>query len=57
LSSLLPFAQVLAQHGKFKRISQLVKAELQITEIDDRLMKTDGPALHLKTSSANSYRR
>ncbi len=43
--SLQQFVQVLAQEGELKRISYPVRAELQITEIADRVMKRGGPAL------------
>ena len=44
-NSLLQFVQVLAQEGELKRIAHPVKAELEITEIADRVMKSGGPAL------------
>jgi 4-hydroxy-3-polyprenylbenzoate decarboxylase len=44
-NSLLDFVQVLEHEGELKRISQPVKAELEITEIADRVMKKGGPAL------------
>ncbi|HEX2933091.1 MAG TPA: menaquinone biosynthesis decarboxylase, partial [Candidatus Binatia bacterium] len=44
-NSLLDFVQVLEHEGELKRISQPVKAELEITEIADRVMKKAGPAL------------
>jgi 4-hydroxy-3-polyprenylbenzoate decarboxylase len=43
--SLQQFVHVLAQEGELKRISHPVSAELQITEIADRVMKSGGPAL------------
>jgi 4-hydroxy-3-polyprenylbenzoate decarboxylase len=43
--SLADFVQVLAQQGELKRITYPVKAELEITEIADRVMKNNGPAL------------
>jgi 4-hydroxy-3-polyprenylbenzoate decarboxylase len=43
--SLLQFVQILAQEGELKRIAHPVKAELEITEIADRIMKSGGPAL------------
>ena len=44
-NSLLQFVQILAQEGELKRIAHPVKAELEITEIADRIMKSGGPAL------------
>src|SRR6266700_1136425 len=44
-NSLADFVQVLAQQGELKRITYPVKAELEITEIADRVMKSGGPAL------------
>jgi 4-hydroxy-3-polyprenylbenzoate decarboxylase len=44
-NSLQQFVQALAQQGELKRISHPVNAELQITEIADRVMKSGGPAL------------
>ncbi|HXV82504.1 MAG TPA: menaquinone biosynthesis decarboxylase [Candidatus Binatia bacterium] len=44
-NSLADFVQVLAQQGELKRITYPVKAELEITEIADRVMKNGGPAL------------
>ena len=44
-NSLADFVQVLAQQGELKRITYPVKAELEITEIADRVMKDGGPAL------------
>ncbi|HSK28920.1 MAG TPA: menaquinone biosynthesis decarboxylase, partial [Candidatus Limnocylindria bacterium] len=44
-NSLQDFVQVLAREGELKRISHPVKAELEITEIADRVMKHRGPAL------------
>jgi len=44
-NSLEDFLQVLELEGELKRISYPVKAELQITEIADRVMKSGGPAL------------
>ena len=44
-NSLADFVQVLAQQGELKRITYPVKAELEITEIADRVMKVGGPAL------------
>ena len=44
-NSLADFVQVLAEQGELKRITYPVKAELEITEIADRVMKSNGPAL------------
>jgi 4-hydroxy-3-polyprenylbenzoate decarboxylase len=44
-NSLADFVQVLAQQGELKRITYPVKAELEIAEIADRVMKSGGPAL------------
>lgn len=44
-NSLADFVQVLAHRGELKRITYPVKAELEITEIADRVMKNGGPAL------------
>jgi len=44
-NSLEEFVQVLDRNGELKRISHPVKAELEITEIADRVMKRGGPAL------------
>jgi len=44
-NSLDDFIQVLAREGELKRITYPVKAELEITEIADRVMKGGGPAL------------
>ena len=44
-NSLDEFIQVLAREGELKRITHPVKAELEITEIADRVMKGGGPAL------------
>src|SRR5512143_2989460 len=47
-NSLEEFVQVLERRGELKRISHPVKAELEITEIADRVMKRGGPALLLE---------
>jgi 4-hydroxy-3-polyprenylbenzoate decarboxylase len=44
-NSLNDFVQVLERAGELKRISHPVKADLEITEIADRVMKQGGPAL------------
>jgi 4-hydroxy-3-polyprenylbenzoate decarboxylase len=44
-NSLSEFVQVLEREGELKRISHPVNAELEITEIADRVMKSAGPAL------------
>src|SRR5262249_32840643 len=46
--SLADFLQVLAQQGELKSITYPVKAELEIAEIADRVMKSNGPALLLE---------
>ena len=43
--NLAEFVQVLERAGELKRISHPVNAELEITEIADRVMKSAGPAL------------
>ena len=44
-NSMTDFVQVLAKQGELKRITYPVKAELEVTEIADRVMKSNGPAL------------
>ncbi|HEY5542379.1 MAG TPA: menaquinone biosynthesis decarboxylase [Candidatus Binatia bacterium] len=44
-NSLLDFVQVLERAGELRRIAHPVKAELEIAEIADRVMKSGGPAL------------
>jgi 4-hydroxy-3-polyprenylbenzoate decarboxylase len=44
-NSLADFVQVLERAGELRRITYPVKAELEITEIADRVMKSGGPAL------------
>ncbi|HEY6365760.1 MAG TPA: menaquinone biosynthesis decarboxylase, partial [Candidatus Binatia bacterium] len=44
-NSLQDFVQVLQREHELKRISYPVKAELEITEIADRVMKSGGPGL------------
>ncbi len=44
-NSLSDFVQVLSRENELKRIAYPVKAELEITEIADRVMKSGGPAL------------
>jgi 4-hydroxy-3-polyprenylbenzoate decarboxylase len=44
-NSLSEFIQVLERAGELKRVSHPVKAELEISEIADRVMKSGGPAL------------
>jgi 4-hydroxy-3-polyprenylbenzoate decarboxylase len=43
--TLLDFVQVLDREGELKRVTHPVHAELEITEIADRVMKNGGPAL------------
>ena len=47
-NSLQDFVQVLEREGELKRIGHPVKAELEIAEIADRVMKRGGPALLLE---------
>ncbi len=44
-NSLSDFVQVLEHAGELRRITHPVKAELEIAEIADRVMKDGGPAL------------
>lgn len=44
-NSLADFVQVLEREHELKRISHPIKAELEITEVADRVMKQGGPAL------------
>jgi 4-hydroxy-3-polyprenylbenzoate decarboxylase len=44
-NSLQEFLQVLERESELKRISHPVRAELEISEIADRVMKSAGPAL------------
>jgi 4-hydroxy-3-polyprenylbenzoate decarboxylase len=44
-NSLAEFVQVLEREKELKRVAHPVKAELEITEIADRVMKAGGPAL------------
>jgi 4-hydroxy-3-polyprenylbenzoate decarboxylase len=44
-NSLTEFVQVLEREGELRRIRHPVRAELEITEIADRVMKSGGPAL------------
>ncbi|MGH7853495.1 MAG: menaquinone biosynthesis decarboxylase, partial [Candidatus Binatia bacterium] len=44
-NSLSDFVQVLERAGELRRIAHPVKAELEIAEIADRVMKGGGPAL------------
>jgi 4-hydroxy-3-polyprenylbenzoate decarboxylase len=44
-NSLSDFLQALEHDGELRRIAHPVKAELEITEIADRVMKSGGPAL------------
>lgn len=44
-NSLADFIQVLTNERELKRIAYPIKAELEITEIADRVMKSGGPAL------------
>ena len=44
-NSLQDFVQALEHAGELRRIKHPVRAELEIAEIADRIMKSDGPAL------------
>ena len=44
-NSLKDYVQVLEREGELRRITHPVRAELEITEIADRVMKSAGPAL------------
>ncbi len=44
-NSLADFVQVLEREHELKRISHPIKAELEVTEVADRVMKQGGPAL------------
>jgi 4-hydroxy-3-polyprenylbenzoate decarboxylase len=44
-NSLSDYVQVLQREGELRRIAHPVKAQLEITEIADRVMKSGGPAL------------
>src|SRR5438445_13835611 len=44
-NSLVDFVQVLTKEGELRRILYPVKAELEVTEIADRVVKAGGPAL------------
>lgn len=44
-NNLAEFVQLLEREGELRRINHPVKAELEITEIADRVMKRGGPAL------------
>lgn len=44
-NSMLEFVQALEREGEIKRIAHPVRAELEIAEIADRVMKNGGPAL------------
>src|SRR5258706_12770889 len=44
-NNLADFVQALERAGELKRIKYPVKAELEIAEIADRVMKANGPAL------------
>ena len=44
-NSLADFVQVLQQQGELRRVTHPVRTELEIAEIADRVMKSQGPAL------------
>lgn len=49
------FIQVLEKNGELKRISVLVDAELEITEIADRVMRCGGSALLFENVKGSKY--
>jgi 4-hydroxy-3-polyprenylbenzoate decarboxylase len=53
-NSLAEFVQVLERAGELRRIAHPVKAELEITEIADRVMKNAGPALLFESVAGKS---
>lgn len=53
-NSLSNFVQVLENAGELRRISHPVKAELEIAEIADRVMKAGGPALLFENVSGKN---
>ena len=53
-NSLSNFVQVLENAGELRRISYPVKAELEIAEIADRVMKAGGPALLFENVSGKN---
>lgn len=53
-NSLSEFVQVLERAGELRRIAHPVKAELEITEIADRVMKSAGPALLFENVAGKS---
>jgi 4-hydroxy-3-polyprenylbenzoate decarboxylase len=53
-NSLAEFVQVLERAGELRRIAHPVKAELEITEIADRVMKSAGPALLFENVAGKS---
>ena len=54
-NSLADFVQVLVEQGELKRITYPVKAELEIAEIADRVMKHAGPALLFENVILHSF--
>jgi 4-hydroxy-3-polyprenylbenzoate decarboxylase len=53
-NSLAEFVQVLERAGELRRVAHPVKAELEITEIADRVMKSAGPALLFENVAGKS---
>jgi 4-hydroxy-3-polyprenylbenzoate decarboxylase len=53
-NSLSEFVQVLERAGQLRRVAHPVKAELEITEIADRVMKNAGPALLFENVAGKS---
>jgi 4-hydroxy-3-polyprenylbenzoate decarboxylase len=53
-NSLAEFVQVLERAGELRRIAHPVKAELEITEIADRMMKSAGSALLFENVAGKS---
>jgi 4-hydroxy-3-polyprenylbenzoate decarboxylase len=49
------FLEELEKRGELKRISQRVSAELEITEIADRVVKSGGPALLFENVEGSSF--
>ena len=53
-NSLAEFVQVLERAGELRRVAHPVKADLEITEIADRVMKSAGPALLFENVAGKS---
>ncbi len=56
-TDLREFIQALEQAGELKRISDEVDPELEITEIADRAVKADGPALLFENPKGSNIPR